>query len=72
MARSRYGSSSSRCFNDYWTGRPSTISNYVRTVIFLAVYLGILVMLFFARKKAGAGKRLIGLAYIGSLAFMLM
>ncbi|KAF3045176.1 hypothetical protein E8E12_010361 [Didymella heteroderae] len=72
MARSKYGSSyssSSRCFSDYWDRSPYAISNYARGVVFLAVYLGIFITLFVARRRVGAGKRLIGWAYTGALFF---
>ncbi|KAJ4383512.1 hypothetical protein N0V86_001564 [Didymella sp. IMI 355093] len=65
MARS----SSSRCFNDYFSRSSYTISNYARGVIFFAIYLGILITLCVVRKRAGAGKRLIGLPYVGALSF---
>lgn len=59
----------SRCFNSYGGSRPSSISSYARIVIFLVVYLGIFITLFVVRKKAGAGKRLVGWPYIGALFF---
>jgi hypothetical protein len=74
MAR-RYGSSyssSSRCFNDYWSTRPSAMSQYARGVVFLVVFLGIFITSFVMRKRAGAGKRLIGWAYTGALFFTVL
>lgn len=71
MAR-RYGSSyssSSRCFSGYWASTPSALSQYARGVVFLVFYLGLFVSLFVLRKRAGAGKRLIGWAYTGALFF---
>ena len=74
MAR-RYGSSyssSSRCFQSYWYTTPDAISQYARGWVFLIVYLGIFITLFVMRKRAGAGKRLIGWAYTGALFFTVL
>ncbi|KAF1931641.1 uncharacterized protein M421DRAFT_2288 [Didymella exigua CBS 183.55] len=71
MARGYVSSSSrSRCFDSYWRYRPEAIADYAHAVVFLAVFLGILVTLCVVRKRAGAGKRLIGLAYIGALSLV--
>jgi hypothetical protein len=74
MAR-RYGSSyssSSSCFQSSWYTTPDALSQYARGWVFLAVYLGIFITLFVVRKRAGAGKRLIGWAYTGALFFTVL
>jgi hypothetical protein len=48
------------------------MSQYARGVVFLVVFLGIFITSFVMRKRAGAGKRLIGWAYTGALFFTVL
>jgi hypothetical protein len=72
MAR-RYGSSrySSSCYR-FSTYDSYTLAQYACMVVFLAVYLGTLIMFCIVRKKTGAGKRLVGVPYMFALIFMFM
>jgi hypothetical protein len=74
MAR-RGGSSSSGGGSSVCPGAfPTTIdqAGFALDVVFLAIYLGIFIALCSFRKKSVAGKKLLGLPFIGAVFFFVL
>ncbi|KAH7410259.1 hypothetical protein DE146DRAFT_775667 [Phaeosphaeria sp. MPI-PUGE-AT-0046c] len=64
------GGSSNTCPNAFTTTEEQ--ANFANDVVFFVIFLGIALALCSFRKKSVAGKKLLGLPYIGTILFFLL